>query len=391
MAWEINSVENQRKLLVEAYLTGEEMTTLCHKYNISRKTAYKWVDRYRSYGETGLGDRSRAPLKPNRTYEQNIIQRAIDLKLEHIKWGPRKILARLQRDFPRIDWPSESRLYEIFKEKELVIPRRVRHRVAATHPLGEINASNDVWSIDFKGWCLLPNGAKWEPLTITDGYSRYLIKCEQLKIKSSEYVWDVLANSFKEYGLPLRIRSDNGPPFGSVGIGRLTELSVKLIQAGVTPEWINPGHPEENPRHERFHLTLQEYIASPPAATLEEQNKRVAYFKEEYNFDRPHEGLNMGCPGDFYQKSPRDWDGKLRSPEYVLQGVNVRKVGKNGCIWIRQKEFYLSHNLSGEYVGLNEVEDGTKVFYGPVFLAKISNEGIFERPNLEPEKIVRRR
>lgn len=391
MAWELKNVEDQRKLLVEAYLKGEEMTELCKKYRVSRKTGYKWVKRHESFGIAGLENRSRAPTNPNRIYGNEVIQRALELKLKRLTWGPKKILARLERDFPRIQWPSESRLFEIFKEQNLVLPRRRRRRVPATHPLGEINASNDVWAIDFKGWCILKNGLKWEPITVTDAYSRYLIKCETLKNKSSGYVWECLANLFREYGLPLRIRTDNGPPFGSVGVGRLTRLSINLIKAGVMPEWINPGHPEENGRHERFHSTLQQSVAKPPGEDLEEQAERVAYFQEEYNYHRPHEALNMSCPGDFYQKSPRIWDGKLRSPEYNRREMAVRKVGHNGCLWHLQKEYYISGNLTGEFVGLKQIENEMQLFYGPVFLAKINSEGMFERPNSKPKKVVRRR
>src|SRR5262249_30297707 len=157
--------------------------------------------------------------------------------------------------------------------------KRPRTRVPATHPLGELNNSNDVWIADFKGWFLTKDKKKCEPLTITDGYSRYLIKCEHVFNKSSEHIWPIFVEAFQECGLPNRIRTDNGPPFGSVGVGRLTQLSINLIKAGITPEWINPGHPEENGRHERFHLTLKMAVANPPAETLEEQIKRMVWFQ----------------------------------------------------------------------------------------------------------------
>jgi len=188
----------------------------------------------------------------------------MDLRLRKRTWGPRKLVAKLQRDNPDLSWPSENWVYKLLKEENLILPRRHRNRVPGTHPLKEVNKSNDTWMIDFKGWFMTQDRKKCEPLTLTDGHTRFLISCEHLPKKTVEYVWPILEKRFYEYGLPKRIRSDNGPPFGSVGVGRLTQLSINLIQAGVIPEWINPGHPEENGRHERFHLTLKQEVANPP-------------------------------------------------------------------------------------------------------------------------------
>jgi transposase InsO family protein len=378
---------------VEAYLEGAvSMTDLCIRFGISRKTAYKWLSRFNAFGLSGLIDQSRAPRHPNRLFNDEDIGAAIDLKLKYRTWGPKKVLAKLKRDYPKMTWPSPTRMYEIFKEHHLVSTRRLRTRVPATHPLGEVNDSNDVWVADFKGWFLTQDNKKCEPLTITDGYSRYLIKCEHLPRKTSEYVWPVFAEAFQEYGLPNRLRTDNGPPFGSVGVGRLTALSVNLIKAGVTPEWINPGHPEENGRHERFHLTLQNSTANPPAKTLQDQITRMVHFQEEYNFERPHEALNMETPSSFYRVSKKVWDGKLRSPEYD-KAMLVRKVGQNGGIWLKQTEYYLGVTLIGEYVGLQEIEEGKlKVYYGPLYLGQIT-AGVshsLERTKLKPKPIVRR-
>ena len=393
MAWELKRVEDQRKELVEAYLKGFlSMTDLCSRFGISRKTAYKWLSRFKEFGLAGLIDQSRAPHHPCRSFSDENINAAIDLKLKYRTWGPKKVLAKLKKEHPKMVWPSPTRLYQIFKEHHLVNTRRLRTRVPATHPLGEVNDSNDVWVADFKGWFLTQDNKKCEPLTITDGFSRYLMKCEHLPRKSSEYVWPVFAEAFQEYGLPNRLRTDNGPPFGSVGIGRLTALSVNLIKAGVMPEWINPGHPEENGRHERFHLTLQESTANPPAKTLPEQIKRMVDFEEEYNFERPHEALNMETPGSCYQASRRVWDGKLRSPEYDSTML-VRKVGQNGGIWLKQTEYYLGITLQGEYVGLQQTDERRlKVYYGLLYLGHITI-GVshsLERPKLKTKPIVRR-
>jgi len=393
MAWRLKKVEEQRKELVEAYLKGAtSMTELCEQFGVSRKTAYKWCDRYKCEGDEGLKDQSKAPHQPNSLYSTDTMVMAIDLKLKHRTWGPKKIIAKLSKNYPRMQWPSATRLYEVFKENNLILPRRLKGRVPATHPLGELNSSNDVWIADFKGWFLTRNNEKCEPLTITDGFSRYLIKCQHLARKTVDDVWPVFLEAFEEHGLPNRIRTDNGPPFGSVGAGRLTQLSINFLKAGIVPEWINPGHPEENGRHERFHLTLKEAVASPPAETLQEQLIRMAVFQEEYNFERPHEALEMNTPSDYYCESPRKWDGILRAPEYDAQLMMVRKVGQNGCIWIKQTEYYIGQTLKGEYIGVNEKEENEfEVRYGPIYLG-ILREGSrrVEKPKLEKKPIVRR-
>ena len=262
----------------------------------------------------------------------------------------------------------------------------------ATHPLGNVNNSNDVWMADFKGWFLTKDKKKCEPVTITTGHTRYLIRCNQLTKKSTEYVWPIFEEAFWEYGLPNRVRTDNGPPFGCIGIGRLSQLSVNLIKAGVVPEWINPGHPEENGRHERFHLTFKQAVASPPAGSLEEQIARMEQFQEEYNYERPHEALSFETPASQYYASERQWDGILRSPEYDGKEMAVRKVCQSGCIWVNQKEYFLGQVLTGEYVGMKEVEtEEYELYYGPVYLGKLKKGQKIERPKLVPKKVVRRR
>jgi putative transposase len=387
MAWENYQVEKQRLDMVDAYRTGLfSMTELCKKYGISRKTGYKWCHRFAECGKDGLLDRSTAPRKTPTLYTQELLDIAIDLKLRKRTWGPKKILAKLKDLYPELAWPSNTRLYEIFKELHLVNDRKLRGRVPATAPLGHISSCNDTWAVDLKGWFLTADGQKCEPLTITDCHSRYLIRCEHLKYHSVEYVWPVFYEAFMKYGLPIKVRSDNGPPFGSVGVGRLTRLGVKIIKAGVIPEWINPGHPEENGRHERFHLTLKQDVATPPKDTLALQIKALFEFCEEYNFDRPHEALNMKVPADCYQQSPRRWDGILRPPEYNTSEVQVRKVGPSGCMWFKGQEVYIGDALVGEYVGVKPDEiDGLGLYYGPIFLGKLDKGGL-ERPRLRARR-----
>jgi transposase InsO family protein len=393
MPWELRKVEDKRKELIEAYVSGTPMSELCREHGVSRKTAYKWFNRSLQYGlEEGLKDLSRAPHEPVRIYSACQIQRAIDLKRRKLRWGPKKILAILQDQYPSEVWPCETRLYEIFKEYGLVLPRKLRNRVPATHPLGDINDCNDAWTVDHKGWWQTRDGRKCEPLTLLDGHSRFSLSCNHTARKSCEYVWPLLEIAFKEYGLPNRLRHDNGAPFGSIGVGRLSPLSILIIKAGVIPEWINPGHPEENGRHERFHSTLKQAVASPPARNLKEQIARMKAFQEEYNYERPHEALGQEPPARHYYASPRKWDGILRPPEYNTREMKVRKVCPSGCLWLNQEEYYIGSALTGEYVGMREMDEGLEAYYGPVYLGLLRpGKKKLERPKLNPKKIVRRK
>lgn len=387
MPWENFKVENLRLKLVQSFIQKEaSMTYLCKEHGISRKTGYKWVERYLEQGEEGLIDLSKAPHNPHHCYSEDQINRALDFKQKKLTWGPKKILAKLEELYPDEEWPSNTRLYQIFKDHNLVTKKRIKPRVPATAPLGDLNGCNDTWAVDLKGWFLTGDGSKCEPLTITDCFSRYAIRCVHLNKHTVDYVWPVFSEAFLEFGLPNRIRSDNGSPFGSTGVGRLTGLSVNLIKAGVIPEWINPGHPEENGRHERFHSTLHQEVANPSEATLALQIQSISRFQEEYNFERPHEALNMKTPASCYKPSLRTWDGVLRKPEYDTSKMIVRKVCQSGCLYFHQNEHYIGQTISGEYVGIktNDKEE-LEVYYGPVYL------GILNVNGLEKPKVKRRR
>jgi putative transposase len=387
MAWGVYKVEQQRLEAILAYSSGLfSMTDVCKKYNISRKTAYKWYKRYLELGEDGLKDLSKAPLNTQNLYSQELIDRAISLKLEHKTWGPKKILSSLEEKYPDEDWPSATRLYEIFKSYHLVTSKRIKGRVPATAPLGHIQDCNDTWGVDLKGWFLTGNGYKCEPLTIMDCHSRYLIECTHLDRHTSHDVWPVFERAFLKYGTPLKIRSDNGPPFATTGAGRLSKLSVNLIKAGVTPEWIRPGHPEENGRQERMHLTLKQEVAMPAQETISLQVMALSQFQYNYNFKRHHEALGMKTPGSCYQKSFRNWDGILRSPEYDTQEMTIRKTGLNGCVWLNQVPYYVGEALSGEYIGLKLVkEDVFDLYFGPIYLGKLDKNG-FKKPKLKTRR-----
>jgi|ERR1700761_3470587 len=375
MAWGEIDVELEREKFVIACLEGKlSIAELCRLYNISPKNGYKWINRYKVEGFKGLANRSRAPYKQALKTKDEIIQRILEVRFQYPTWGPKKVLAFLKNQDPYISWPSTTTIGNLFNANGLTIPRKIRRRVAGrTMPLSHCRSSNDVWCADFKGWFLTGNGNKCEPFTLTDSSSRYLIRCLKLDSNNVEHVWAVLDSAFREYGLPLYFRTDNGSPFASCGAGRLSKLSINLIKAGIIPEWIDPGKPEQNGRHERMHQTLKKETATPPQFTLEEQSMKFDEFRNYYNFIRPHEAIDQKTPGSIYQRSSRIWNGKLESPQYSKEFI-VRKVRPSGQISLRTlaPSIFIGMSLVGEQVGLKLVEEQVyDVYYGPIFLGKI--------------------
>ena len=263
-----------------------------------------------------------------------------------------KVRAFLERQAPALDWPAASTIGLLFDREGLTVKRKLRRRSPpSSAPFAHCGAANDVWCIDFKGWFMTGDGARCEPLTLTDGHSRYLLRCQALAKCDAEHVWPVLDAAFREFGLPRRLRSDNGPPFASAGVGGLSRLSVLVVKAGVEPERIAPGKPQQNGRHERMHLTLLNDAATPPAKSLREQLNRLRAFQRVYNEERPHQALGNATPAEHYQTSPRRWDGVLREPDYPVDH-EVRRVRSNGEIKWRGKLVYLNCGLAGEPIGL---------------------------------------
>lgn len=376
MAWRTNRVEEQRKRFIEAYLDKSSyISTLCQEFEISRKTAYKWIARFEIEGIEGLKDQSRARHTQLGKTKEETIDRIIEVKLQYPKWGPKKILAFLGQTKPTIIWPSLTTVGNILTEKGYIIPRKYRKRFPAkTMPLSHCLESNDVWGIDFKGWFKTKDNIKCDPLTLTDSYSRYLLYCSKLSCNTVDHVWQVLVEAFYKYGLPTYLRHDNGPPFATCGSGRLSRLSVNLIKAGVIPEWIEPGKPYQNGRHERMHLTLKEEGSFPLRLTLEEQQLKFHEFQDYYNFKRPHEALGQRTPGSVYQAHKREWTGRLQSPEYSREYKPIR-VRAGGQIGWRGTDIFIGKTLENEYVGLKENEEGDWIVsYGPVILGRINHE-----------------
>lgn len=380
MTWRNVTVEEERyQFIQESLNTNTQMTfrELCEKFNISPKTGYKWLNRFLEEGKSGLIDHSRSRLTHSEKIPDEVERYIIALRKEYPTWGPKKIHALMV--YRKTSVPSVSSIGNLLKKHALSKPRYFRRHVARTSPLSHCKDSNDVWQYDFKGHFKTGDGKTCEPLTITDGHSRYLLKCVHMNRKRCIDVWPILEEAFFEYGLPLRIRSDNGPPFATTGVGRLSRLAINIIKTGVIPEWIEPGCPQENGRHERFHLTLKNETASPPALSLPLQIKKFEQFKEYYNTKRPHEALGQVVPKSVYKRSKRQWDGVLRSPEYDTQ-YEVRRVSKGGNIGWRGQTIFLSESLYRENVGIREIKFGImEVTYGPIALGTIDLNKGFKR------------
>lgn len=375
MAWKEIKVGMQRKYFIEAYLEDKfTMAELCRQFDISRPVGYKWVERYQNEGFEGLADRSRARVNQSEATVPALVREILEVKFQFPKWGPKKVRGYLVVNQPEILWPSTTTIGNIFDKNGLTIPRKYRKRFPAkTDPLSHANKSNEVWSVDFKGWWLTKDGHKCEPFTLTDNYSRFLLRCLKLNVNDGEHVWAIFDAAFREYGLPNFVRNDNGPPFATSGVGRLSALSVKLIKAGVIPEWIEPGNPQQNGRHERMHGTLQQEGVFPELI-LEDQQKKLAIYQEYYNFERPHEALGQVTPGSVYRPFLRKWNGRLHSPEYP-DDYKIGRIKSCGKMSWKGHEIYVGRVLAGELVGLKETEEGPlEMYFGPIILGTITNE-----------------
>ncbi len=354
----------------------ESFAAVCRRFGVSRKTGYKWFERYGEGGVAGLVDQSRAPLDHPQAMTDELAERCVAVRRAHPSWGPVKVRAWLERRAPRTKWPAASSIGTLFDREGLTIKRRLRRRSPpSSAPFAHCGAANDVWCIDFKGWFLTGDGTHCEPLTLSDAYSRYLLRCQAMARTDTDHVWPVLEAAFREFGLPQRLRSDNGSPFASCGAGGLSQLSVKVIKAGVMPERIAPGKPQQNGRLERLHLTLLQDTANPPAHSLRQQIERLRSFQRLYNNERLHQALGNDTPAEHYAVSPRRFDGVLHEPTYASDHT-VRRVRHNGEIRWQGSTIYISAALIGEPVGLIENNDGGwTVHYGPIVLGTIAHRG----------------
>jgi transposase InsO family protein len=340
------------------YLEGEEtMAALCRSFGISRQWGYELVRRFEAEGMAGLEPRSRAPRRPGRAMPAEIADAIVALRREHPSWGAKKLRAVLARRAPETAWPAPSSMGDLLRREGLIGScRRRRTPLPLTRPFAPVREPNDLWCIDFKGWFRTRDGQRCDPLTLSDADSRYLIACCAVAPVTAT-VDAVSEAAFREHGLPLAIRSDNGPPFAGNGAGGLSRLAVKWIKLGIRLERTDPASPQQNGRHERMHGTLKAATAKPPAETLAAQQQRFDRFRWEYNEERPHEALGQETPASRYRPSPRCYPERIEEPAYDAEHA-VRRVRSNGEIRWGGDLIFISETLIGEPVGVAETETG---------------------------------
>jgi transposase InsO family protein len=377
MPWKETCVMDERLAFVTDYLRGAmPMTALCTHYGISRKTGYKWAARFLEGGPPGLADRSRARHSQSARMASSVAEAILALRRSRPFWGPRKLRALLMRQAPETAWPAASTIGDLLRAHGLSQARRRRRRaIVANRPFRAAEAPNDVWCIDFKGWFRTGDGQRCDPLTITDAHSRYVLAC-QIVPPFWEPVRAVVERTFRTYGLPKAMRSDNGPPFAANSAGGLTRLSLGWVKVGIELERIAPGKPQQNGRHERFHRTLKAETSRPPAGSPREQQARFDAFCLDFNENRPHEALDQEPPASVYRASPRPWRAVLEDPWYDADHA-VRKVRSSGEIKWAGRSVFISETLAGEMVGLAEVgEHGWLVRFADIDL------GLIDQTNL---------
>ena len=358
MPWKECSVMDERLRFVAKLLDGESMTEACREFGISRKTGYKIFSRYKESGFEALSDRSRRPVRYANQLPPQIESLIVTLKCEKPHWGARKIRELLVRRLDQdVRIPAKSTIHAVLHRHGLVKGmRRPRARASGT-PLSAGLAPNDLWCADFKGEFKLGNSRYCYPLTVTDHASRFLLLCEALESTRENGAITAFEQLFRERGLPGAIRSDNGVPFASPNaLFNLSKLSVWWLRLGIAIERIKPGHPQQNGRHERMHLTLKQETTRPPGMNSLQQQARFDEFVAEFNSERPHEALAMKMPAELYTASTRPYQG-LPEISYPLHDREVL-VTACGRICMHRKRINLSHVLAGQRVGIKEVDEG---------------------------------
>lgn len=369
MPWKETSALDERMRLIVAVKEGLSVTEAARRLGISRVTAHKWLGRYDAEGPAGLYDRSRAPgHHPNATSEA-MVEDILALR-DQWRWGPVKLRAWLMNNVPDEAVPAASTIGQILKDHGLTVSRKRRRVPVRDEPLAHCNAANRVWCADFKGWFRTGDGRRCDPLTVTDGHTRYLLCCQIVPRTTHQAVEPVFDAVFREYGLPDIIRTDNGVPFAYSTQTGLSRLAVRWIKLGITPERIRPGKPQENGRHERMHRTLKDHTLKPPASSRRGQQNRFDDFREHYNHERPHQAMENQPPGRFYRPSLRPYPARITAPEYPSEW-DVRRVYAKGSFHWKGHFLHLSSALGDEYIAIapGSVERYLTIYFGHVRIA----------------------
>ena len=361
MPWKELTPMQQRSQFIKDLETGlYTMSELCRAYQVSRKTGYKWAKRYVEGGEAGLADRSRRPHSCLHSTSEAAAQALVEARRQHPTWGSRKLLAWLAHRQPELRLPAASTATDILKRHGVVESRRRRRRSQrgpVEPPRVDMTAPNTVWTMDFKGEFKTRDGVYCYPLTVVDGFSRYLLGCHGQSSTSGLEARPILDRWMRQYGLPQAILTDNGAPFATHALCGLSRLSVWWIKLGIQIFHIQAGHPEQNGRHERLHRTLKAETTRPPAMNRRGQQIKFTRFRRYYNEHRPHEALGQRPPAQLYQSSPRPYPRREPKVEYPAH-FEVRRISPKGALRWRKSSIFVSEVLQAEPVGLEEIEDG---------------------------------
>ena len=361
MPWRISCPMDERVKFIAMLLERGDMSMsrACQAFAISRKTGYKWLNRYRQDQHAGLAELSRAPRSNCRAIDQRTGEIIVALRRRYPYWGAKKLRVLLLRDFPAVRCPSASSIGCLLQREGLIKPRHRRLpgiRVAREDFL-PMHDANQVWCVDFKAPIVTGQGRGYAPLTVSDGASRFLLECRFSGMKG-EQLWPRFELLFRSYGMPAAIRSDNGPPFASTGLQGLTPLAIKWCRLGIKLERTRPAHPEENGRHERLHGSLSQYLGSQPRPPdLSSLQRQLDLFVYEYNNIRPHQALGGQTPSSCYRASSRRYPERIPEPEYAC-GWHVRRIRNNGYVHFKGRFIYMSDALDGQLVGITEMQNG---------------------------------
>lgn len=360
MAWKETTKMEQKVEFINEWRSGNySLSELCRQFDISRPTAYKYIERFQTEGIEGLAEKSRIHLSHPAKIPSAIEDRIVFLRKEHPRWGGKKIWKYIHKDFREEEIPSITTVNRVISRNGLVIPKQRRRRVKPVNPIFDPQQCNEVWSADFKGKFKLGNKRYCHPLTIADSCSRFVFSAKGLYGEKFKPTMLEFRRVFREFGLPLQIHTDNGRPFGAVqAVKRLTRLAVWFIELGIEPVYSDPASPQQNGRHERMHQDLKGDATRPPGYNLRSQQRKLNKFVHEYNYERPHEALDLETPGSVHEYSPRPFKEKIEEWVYPAD-CEVRRVTKNGALrWKSTQWVLVSTSLIDKHVGLEELGDG---------------------------------
>jgi transposase InsO family protein len=365
-------MEQRERFIHDHRVALYTMVELCARYGISRKTGYKWLERFEEAGRQGLRERSRAPHTCPHRIAEEVAAVLCAARRQHPSWGPAKLLDWLRPRHPSVALPAISTAGDLLARRGLVKHRRRRRHYS--HP-GVVPATttqpNDLWTADFKGHFRTRDGLYCYPLTIADQHTRYLLACHGLLSTRGHEVRPVFERLFREYGLPRAIRTDNGVPFATTGIHGLSQLNVWWLRLGIQHQRILPAHPQQNGAHERMHKTLKGEAIRPPRATLALQQRAFTAFRRLYNDERPHQALAGRPPAALYRPSPRAYPTVLPPIEYPGHFI-VKRVTNAGTVRFKKRLVFIANALKQHPIGLEEVADGIwSIYFCAVLLGRI--------------------